>query len=384
MLSACRFTDFARIPSSTVDFNRSVEAAQNEILLLNILRAAHGQPQYFSEITLVRGSASLSFSSSGSYTSETDRGSTVADDALALTGEMVSRVKNVSPSVGYALSPTFDVSFPRSQEFVNAMMSTIDESSVNAILDLGWEPAQVVALVVEEFYAGDCFRKPGLANFATGSCNAVSYSELEAALPPRIRFEEDIRFNCIGAALDNAKLSDPSVLAELAKASLAIVPGSECDDIAVRSAEAQYLATARSSWTLAVPPSLCGIEGDGTKAAPTERIREGEAGDSDACRLELRTPISLLKFLGEIAADTVNGRNANGYAAILRVQKDSEGDVLTQTDFDGEVFSIPQPGLLSGTTVNSGTTLQIVSLILGLQQSSEALQRTGAVQVIGG
>lgn len=383
-LPACRLTDFARIPSSTVDFNRSVEAAQNEILLLNILRAAHGQPQYFSEITLVRGSASLSFSSSGSYTSEKDRGSTVANDALALSGEMITRATEFAPSVGYALSPTFDVSFPRSQEFVNAMMSTIEEESVNAILDLGWEPAQVAALVSEEFYAGECYRKPGLGP-SSGKCSAISYSDLKAALGPRLRFVEEDQFSCVGDALDNDKLSDPDVLTKLSAAKLTLVPGSKCADASSRDASAQYLASPGARWTLKVPPKLCGgDENAAAFAAPTERRRHGETDATNACRLQLRTPISLLKFLGEIAADTANGGNANGYRALLDVQAGNGEQPLIQTDFNGQDYHIPMPGLVSQGNVNSGTTLQIVSLILGLQQSSEALQRTGAVQVIGG
>ena len=384
MLSACRLTDFARIPSSTVDFNRSVEAAQNEILLLNILRAAHGQPQYFSEITLVRGSASLSFSSSGSYTSEKDRGSTVAGDALALSGEMITRATEFAPSVGYALSPTFDVSFPRSQEFVNAMMSTIEEESVNAILDLGWEPAQVAALVIEEFYAGECYRKPGLGP-SSGKCSAISYSDLEAALGPRLRFVEEDQFTCVGSALDNEKLSDPDVLTKLSAAKLTLVPGSKCEDASSRDVSAQYLASPGARWTLKVPPKLCGgDENAAAFAAPTERRRHGETDATNACRLQLRTPISLLKFLGEIAANTANGGNANGYRALLDVRAGNGEQPLIQTDFNGQDYHIPMPGLVSQGNVDSGTTLQIVSLILGLQQSSEALQRTGAVQVIGG
>ena len=61
-LAACSFDQ--RIADHAVKYNKTVEEANNSLLLLNILRARDRRPMHFTAISQVRGS--LSQSSSGS------------------------------------------------------------------------------------------------------------------------------------------------------------------------------------------------------------------------------------------------------------------------------------------------------------------------------
>ena len=60
-LAGCAMLPKERIASTTTDYNLVVERVQNEMLLLNIVRASKRRPMYFTGFNLLRGSLSYNF-----------------------------------------------------------------------------------------------------------------------------------------------------------------------------------------------------------------------------------------------------------------------------------------------------------------------------------
>src|SRR5690349_8532779 len=60
-LAGCAMLPKERISSSSTDYNLVVEKVQNEMLLLNVVRASKRRPLYFTGFNLLRGSLSYNF-----------------------------------------------------------------------------------------------------------------------------------------------------------------------------------------------------------------------------------------------------------------------------------------------------------------------------------
>ena len=56
LLISCGMLPKQNLANTTTDYNKVVEKAQNEMLLLNIVRASKRHPMYFTDFNLFRGS----------------------------------------------------------------------------------------------------------------------------------------------------------------------------------------------------------------------------------------------------------------------------------------------------------------------------------------
>lgn len=164
-LAACSFDE--RIADHAVKYNKTVEEANNSLLLLNILRARDRRPMHFTAISQVRGS--LTQSSSGSIGLTIPFGGD-ASNTFPLTPSL---------SLSQSTSPSFDVAVLDKQEFIRGILSPIEISIFKFYLDQRWPPEILLHLFVhkvtvsmgswtksKEYAAGSLIRADGFVLLA--------------------------------------------------------------------------------------------------------------------------------------------------------------------------------------------------------------------------
>ncbi|MDJ0656083.1 MAG: hypothetical protein QNJ40_18110 [Xanthomonadales bacterium] len=354
-LTGCLLNELSgRLPSSAVDFNRSVAKAQNEILLLNVLRAAYGRPQYYSEITKVSGSANLALESGGlGYQSSTQTTRELDDMQQQLGGiggAVTTRGNSVAPAVKFSQSPSFDMAFPRSKDYTKGILSSVNPDTVNQLLDMGWDSQLLAALLVAEIGKsdGNCLRPS--ADDHDANCEPIGFERL-AGLDP-VRFKRSTTYQCLGNPLTAKEFRDFRGLAAVFEQGLVVVNGEKCPEnkdrcesketntdevckqrfMAKKNPESWYLELSQTKantlgckgGTAAreIPGSGEASDGDGvaTIDAPATKVGDAkalfvvsarsdkEADETDTkaqCSITLRSPDEVLYFLGEIARCTI-------------------------------------------------------------------------------
>src|SRR6185369_7960080 len=131
-LAGCSMLPKEKISSSTTDYNLVVEKVQNEMLLLNIVRASKRRPMYFTGFNLLRGSLSYNFQT-GNMSIPFGQIGTGFDGSYS-----------IAPNVSYSTSPSFDLAVWDSKEFTAGMMTPVTMDTVYYYLvSLGW-PKEVL------------------------------------------------------------------------------------------------------------------------------------------------------------------------------------------------------------------------------------------------
>ena len=121
IVTGCGFPDKFR--SRAVDYNRSFEQANNDALLLNVLRAAKERPLYFTGFNQIRGAMSAGLGS--------DVGASFGDDA---TNAKTNTIISLLTTATYNSSPTFDLITFNNQEFYNGFVMILSASLINFFL----------------------------------------------------------------------------------------------------------------------------------------------------------------------------------------------------------------------------------------------------------
>mgnify|MGYP001007143677 FL=1 len=123
----------ASLSSRAVDYNTAAEAARNEMLLLNVLRARDRRPMVFTGLSRI----------TGSVRAEARVGATATVSAAA------PDVQAYSPSFGFTDSPTFDVAVLDSQEFTRGVMTPVSTEVLEYFWDQGYNREVLLYLVVD-------------------------------------------------------------------------------------------------------------------------------------------------------------------------------------------------------------------------------------------
>lgn len=144
------------IRATAIQYNHIVADTNNELLLLNILRAGDGYPMYFTALSDLRGSMTVDVSG-GISQSVNGRDLTVEDSLdkdrlFSGLSRTVSRgVDTITPSLSAKLSasPSFNYAVLDTQDFYNGILTSIPESTIIHLLDQGWRSELLAPLVIE-------------------------------------------------------------------------------------------------------------------------------------------------------------------------------------------------------------------------------------------
>ena len=121
---------YRSIAESAVSFNLAVERAQNEMLLLNAVRAAKRRPMYITGVSNVTGSVRAEFSA-------------------GLDIPLSNPVDKVSPRATYSESPTFTVPVLDTQEFIQGFLKPVPNGILAYYWEQGWPRSLLLHLFVQ-------------------------------------------------------------------------------------------------------------------------------------------------------------------------------------------------------------------------------------------
>lgn len=153
VLVGCSFQGV--IEQNVVDFNHAVAKSQNELLLLNILRAKDRQPRYFTALTQIRGSLS----------------SSVKMDLILPFGPGTDSRFGVLPESSLSSSPSFDVAILDSEKFMRGIMRPVEKEIFKYYWDEGWPQELLLYLLVAKI------RFPGVDGRLKEVSNAPTHHE---------------------------------------------------------------------------------------------------------------------------------------------------------------------------------------------------------------
>lgn len=137
LLTGCAMLPKNKIAKSATNYNLVVERAENEMLLLNIVRASKRHPMYFTGLTTIRGS----------LTYEITTGEVTIPFGKIGSG-LNGAYSAVSPVLKYSSNPVFDVAVLDNKEFYNAMMTPVPLETFYYFLQLGWPREMLLHLFI--------------------------------------------------------------------------------------------------------------------------------------------------------------------------------------------------------------------------------------------
>ena len=128
-----------QLVTQAVSFNLTVEKAQNEMLLLNVLRAKDRLPMYVTGISTLNGNFQSAFSSSlsGNYSH------------LKGSSDTIGRSLTPSASATMSANPSFSLAVLDTQEFMKGFLNPISKKLLAYYWDQGWRPELLLYFLVQ-------------------------------------------------------------------------------------------------------------------------------------------------------------------------------------------------------------------------------------------
>lgn len=125
-------TDFA------TDYNRVIADTRNEMILLNIVRASFREPTHYSTLSQVTGNIAFNAGAGAGF-------SGILDDIDA----------GANVSLGVRSAPTFQIVPLNTSEFAGGILRPIEPNVVAIFLGQGWNENRLAALLIESLKCGD-------------------------------------------------------------------------------------------------------------------------------------------------------------------------------------------------------------------------------------
>lgn len=353
-----------RIVTTINDYNLALEKAQNEMLLLNIVRASKRHPMYFTGFNLMRGSMTYNMSS-GSITIP-----------FGKIGTGLNGAYSVAPVVSFSNSPSFDVGVLDTKEFTRGIMTPVSIETVDYYWQEGWPKEMLLFLFVDKVetdggkkiltnYPGqtDEFREFETWVKNTSSCT-ISAKEKPAFGPP-IKIDE----------IDVSKILDVQKAGYLLEK---IDAGGEGNTYQLKPQKKDYYFECK----------------DTNKTYSIFKLQSADTSSS-ADKVYLRSPEAIIYYLGEVLRAKID----KGYDTKINVCRNQpkvplfDGgksqnimiDSLLSVEYEGSKYFIR-----SDDSANDGCkvarsmhTLALISQLISLQKSGENLPTTGVVNVLG-
>jgi hypothetical protein len=270
------------ISGTTTQFNNAVEKAQNEMLLLNIVRASNRQPMYFTTLNDIKASMSYGLGT----------GAITAPFALYNRTPLGGQTTyfSVAPTVSYANTPIYDVVLLNSKEFINGMMTPIPAETFAYYLDQRWPLGMLLYLLADSIREGgkDYINSATDKSFPqfedTVSKMATAEAENECTL------KEDDHLSYIGPDIPACEAEDLGKLVEVQKAGLKLQYVDKTQTYQLSKAATRYRLvcfTPKIYYYLGSPPP--DVKG--------------------ANVIHLRSPEGILYYLGELTRFQQNNRD---------------------------------------------------------------------------
>ena len=391
-LAACATTlDFS---SWLVRYNSSVEQGQNQLTLLNIMRASEDMPLLFTSVQVVRGN--------GQTTAGAVIGITGSRQATSVSGANNSdtSLTTLAPSASLQVSSgfNFDVVVLDSAEFYQGLLTPIGIDAVHSYLKKGVPAELILILLVERI----TLTVGGVPTTYVNDPTGPDYNRFRAVLANLLNLgltTELVSSSLpVGPLLTDADLKkDLKSLLAAAQAGLFLFPEQGGYRFAKRNVVARLCFMGGGNDVPALPQnSLCALspKGKGLKMqAGSQRPTNEVLALNDAeMMVQMRSTRDVFSFLGRLAhRQTGAGRDSvilelpavppyqdpSKGRALFRVVKDRpKPDDLASAEYRGSVYSLP-----SDEQGYSATVLSVLQQLFSLSKSVNSIPATGTVVV---
>lgn len=354
LLTSCAMLPKEKIANSTTDYNLVVEKAQNEMLLLNIVRASKRHPMYFTDLNLLRGNMSYGFQT-GSITIP-----------FGQIGTGLNGAYSIAPSISLSNNPSFDLAILDNQEFIYGIMTPVPMETVEYYWQQGWPKEMLLHLFIERIEETD--DKGIIKNvFDNYPEDTKKFEDFQKKLQDfkKCKLIAQKRDEAIGPKINTSAAQNLQFLIEVQKAGLTLKP--DGNEYQLTSSTTDYV-----------------FKCDGKII--TDKIYR-------------RSPEAILYYLGEILrAET---RTEKAYTPkievceskppvplfLVRKSTDNDETPSVAVDYEGIKYVIPRNlitdsdnGCLADRSMHA---LSLISQLIGLQKKREKMPVTGVVNVIG-
>jgi hypothetical protein len=379
VLAGCAMLPKERMASSSTDYNLVVEKVQNEMLLLNIVRASKRRPMYFTGFNLLRGSLSYNFQP-GNLTIP-----------FGKIGAGLDGSYSIAPSVSYSTSPSFDLMVWDTKEFTEGIMTPVSVDTVYYYLyKLGWPREMLLHLLVErmELYSDD----DRLEVYENDPDNREKFEKFQAKLRDllKCRFVGREKSKPIGPRLQAKDIHDLQQLIEVHKAGLVLNSVMDGND------EYYQLSSKKTEY-------FYNCSAENKSEVSTYHISDAKSTDPISnhdkreYRFFFRSPEGIMYYLGEILRTEAD----KGYMPMIQVcelkppvplfvvnkRSTSDNSSAVSVDYEGSKYSIPANPATGADTGCSGDrsmhVLTFVSQLIAGQRAGMNVPVTGAVTAVG-
>jgi hypothetical protein len=370
---------------SSTDYNVVVEKAQNDMILINIVRASKRYPMYFTNFKQLRGSMSYNFST-GSLT--------VPFGKFGLGGPGETTSYALAPSISYSTNPSFDLNVLDDKEFLQGMTTSVSLEMVDFYLKQGWPDLMLWNLFIDSIETTD---EGKFRNYPLDENEFHKFQDKLAKMltQEQCRIDSHETFDVIGPEIKENALSVERLI-DIGKAGLKLAPVKNEKGTVVAY---QLRTQARKKYRLSC---------EANKSSYLLNSKEGEPADSRMQgTIYLRSPEAMLYYLGEIMRAEEKGFvprmdisstycNNKPVPLFLAAKKDKESSVweiaekenaYVSVDYDGDKYEIPRwkeadpkDECLADRSMH---VMSFISLIVATQRLKENVPATGVVSVIG-
>jgi hypothetical protein len=386
-----------RIAITTTDYNKIFERTQNEMLLLNIVRASKRHPMYFTSFSMLRGNMSYLLGT-GNLTVPFGR-----------IGTGLNGAYSIAPNASLQMNPGFDLAVLDSQEFIAGLMTPVPIEIIDYYWQQGWPKQLLLHLFIERIE---------ITNKKTKKTEVFDNYPVKGEFE---RFRNKLRsmdcdigsetvFDAIGSEIEEKAAKDPKQLIAIQKAGLELKPvcGEEGDRACAENEKPKKyrLGSKRRNYSV-----KCKIGEETSKERTVMRMsgalsaKEGKETVTYEGKIYQRSPEAILYYLGEI----VRAKTEQKFTPKIEICKRMEAGVCKEhdcvplflveqdgspraasvaVDYEGRKYTIPESSLDNYedrySLHRSMHVLSLVSQLVGLQKKAQQLVPiTGVVNVIG-
>jgi len=383
-LSGCSTIQKKDMATTTTDFNIVVEKAQNEMLLLNIIRASKRNPMHFTGFSQLKGSLSYG----------------IGTGALGITfGPGINNSYTFGPSATYTTNPVFDVNVWDNKEFISGILSPGTVENMNYYIEtLGWPRDMILHLFVRKIET-----KGGEEVYENYPGNKDIFLKFQDKLRELFKPKPTCRLEAnepdrIGAKISVEAASNLKFLIEMQKAGLKLeqVPkdGDKIEGYYLYPQKIDYSYSCMSDEKINKSQQFPQSTPTSYRMSAITDIKRGKE-EKSKYTFYLRSPEAILYYLGEIVrAETENnftpmvkisvpGKEEPEDTPLFVVSKSMENDKdpSLAVDYEGTKYSIPGESDKKGRSMH---VLSFISLLISQHKAEMKAPPTGTVSLIGG
>jgi hypothetical protein len=383
VVTGCAAIPKGQIAGGSTDYNLAVEKAQNEMLLLNIVRASKRHPMYFTVLNDVKASMVYTLSTGPAYIPLGKFGSNPGSTSLY----------SIAPNATYTTNPLFDVALLNSKDFVRGMLESVKPDTFDYYWQQGWPKEMLLYLFIHRIQKGrhtyknnpfdetfGDFQKE-IERIADNECDLVVTEVPPGLIGPEITAEL--------AAADLQKLI------ELHKAGLTLTPAQKTRE---KIATYQLKSLKQGEYAIECRTGRDGNVSARYKVLPDSPVQNVADRTAEA-NIYLRSPETILYYLGQIlraekiADDKIakppklkggKDRPCEPWLFVAREAGAEDTNPFVAVDYEGTKYVIPRTDSEKLCPEDLSTyVLSLVSLLTAKQSASDLPAPTGVVTTIG-